>query len=121
MTRAARDWITEMDFGVITHLAETSPFYLRVIAEMSFERGVPVCDVLSKTRGTQSTAHLRQDIMLRLYEHGYTSVDIGRFINRDHTTVLHGIQQARVRRVTSRQRFSAHKAPYSAISGGSAP
>jgi chromosomal replication initiation ATPase DnaA len=40
----------------------------------------------------------RQEFMLAAHEAGYSMPEIGRFLNRDHTTILHGIRQARARR-----------------------
>lgn len=39
----------------------------------------------------------RQDFMLAAHREGYSMPEIGRFLNRDHTTVLHGIRQAEAR------------------------
>jgi chromosomal replication initiation ATPase DnaA len=39
----------------------------------------------------------RQDFMLAAHRKGYSLSEIGRFLNRDHTTVLHGIRQAEAR------------------------
>jgi chromosomal replication initiation ATPase DnaA len=42
-------------------------------------------------------AWARQDFMLSAERAGYSLSEIGRFLNRDHTTVLHGIRAAKKR------------------------
>lgn len=39
----------------------------------------------------------RQDAMVRMHEEGFSLPQIGRFLNRDHTTILDGIRAARSR------------------------
>ena len=39
----------------------------------------------------------RQEVMLAAHRAGYSMPQIGRFLGRDHTTVLHGIRQAEAR------------------------
>jgi chromosomal replication initiation ATPase DnaA len=40
----------------------------------------------------------RQEFMLAAHEAGYSMPQISGFLNRDHTTILHGIRAARKRR-----------------------
>lgn len=49
-------------------------------------------------RRLKPIAMARQDFMLFAYDNSkFTTPQIGRFLNRDHSTVVHGIQQARKR------------------------
>lgn len=40
----------------------------------------------------------RWRVMARAYEQGYSSTQIGRFFNRDHTSVLHALRKMGVKR-----------------------
>lgn len=51
-------------------------------------------------RRDRETAHARQELCRRLHdEQGWSLSRIGRFLDKDHTTVLHGVRQARRRQV----------------------
>ena len=47
---------------------------------------------------SRQVAHARQEMFRRLHDrHGWSLSRIGRCVGRDHTTVLHGVRQARKR------------------------
>jgi len=46
---------------------------------------------------TQDIAHPRQDFMTAAHDKGFSVSQIGRFLSRDHTTILYGIRAARFR------------------------
>lgn len=69
------------------------------VRERCAEAGVAVEEVMSPTqRRRMQACWVRQDLYLEFSEEGMTSSDIGRFFNRDHTTVIHGIKVAKERR-----------------------
>ena len=54
---------------------------------------------LKGSRRSQIVSHCRQDAMLEIYEElNATPCEIGRYLNKDHTTVIYGIRTARERR-----------------------
>lgn len=55
--------------------------------------GVPVRDILSKSRFREHTS-ARQAVCLVAWERGWSSPAIGRVLGRDHSTVLHGRDRA---------------------------
>ena len=55
---------------------------------------------IMSARRDRETAHARQELCRRLHDdHGWSLSRIGRFLDKDHTTVLHGVRQARQRLV----------------------
>lgn len=66
-----------------------SPRAATYIAEAARLHGVPVSDVLSRSRGPAYQARLR--VMHALDREGWTCTQIGQALHRDHTTVLYGL------------------------------
>jgi len=56
--------------------------------------GQPIAEVMGKSRKA-ALCRVRERIWLQAYEAGYSSVRIGRVFDRDHTSILHGIRNAR--------------------------
>lgn len=56
--------------------------------------GQPIPEVMGKSRRAE-LCRIRERIWLRAYEAGFSSVQIGRVFKRDHTSILHGIRNAR--------------------------
>lgn len=54
----------------------------------------PIAEVMGKSRKA-ALCRIRERIWLWAYEAGYSSVHIGRVFDRDHTSILHGIRNAR--------------------------
>lgn len=67
-----------------------------IVSHMCDLRGQKESDVLGKCK-TKPIAHLRQEIMSLAAEAGYSTPEIGRALNRDHSTVVHGIKAHRKR------------------------
>lgn len=60
--------------------------------------GADMRDVYCAARGMAHVCHARQDIMLYLREVvGWSYPAIGRFLHRDHTSVIFGCKQSRQR------------------------
>jgi len=91
--RVYRDWIK---VGCPKSMAD-------IIADVSKRTGVPVHDIKGPSR-FRSIVRARHMFMTEAYETGRFSLpQIGRFLGRDHTTVLHGIRQHK-----SRQTYDVH-------------
>jgi Bacterial dnaA protein helix-turn-helix len=72
-------------------MAEYSlPPFARVIRQVARAHGVPVEKMADPSKPTR-LVHARQEAMYRgIYELGMSLSEVGRVLNRDHTTVLHG-------------------------------
>jgi chromosomal replication initiation ATPase DnaA len=68
------------------------------LAAIAAYRGHFTVEDLKGPGRTQPLAWARQDFMLAASEAGFNDCQIGRFINRDHTTVRHGKAAAAKRR-----------------------
>ncbi len=83
--------------------ADTQPVVLpgrQVLIATAAVFDVPVAMILSQRRDAP-TATARQTVYFVLRERmGWTLPEIGRFMNRDHTTVLHGCRTAHQRLLT---------------------
>lgn len=64
----------------------------RYADEVAFWHGVAPRDVLAVRRGTPAVCVARADVMRRLRCAGYSLPQIGRWMHRDHTTVLHHVR-----------------------------
>lgn len=74
--------------------------WVKIMARHAFESGVTVRDLKGRGR-KRPLVHIRQDCMLKLREQTDLSIpQIGRLLNRDHTTVLWGLARARERRAS---------------------
>jgi chromosomal replication initiation ATPase DnaA len=60
--------------------------------EISFWHDVPVEQVLSKSR-FRKLAYARGDIMRRLRADGFSTPQIGAWLGKDHSTVIHWLQK----------------------------
>lgn len=80
------------------HAPAKDRFNLSTIAETFCDRFDVTIDQLTGNTRTHEVAHLRQDFMLEAHEAGFTISSIGRFLHRDHTTVLYGIERAKLRK-----------------------
>lgn len=61
------------------------------------DRGLQLDDLRNASR-VRPVCSARQEAMLQMVEAGFTTEQIGRFLRRDHSTVVHGAQMARARR-----------------------
>ena len=67
-----------------------------VIVAILKECGVTIAELTSDIR-TDRIAHTRQIIMAALYDRGFSTVEIGGLLGRDHSTVIHGIRATNAR------------------------
>jgi hypothetical protein len=72
-------------------------FMRDILAEVCAEYGITPEEIKGPGR-KRYHAVPRQEFMLRCHETGRSLPEIGRFLGRDHTTVLHGCRVARERR-----------------------
>lgn len=72
---------------------ETRTGYMRTLTKfIARKHGVPVSDLVGPRRFSQYNEP-RREIWARLKAKNYTLQQIGDYFNRDHTTILHGIQK----------------------------
>lgn len=69
-----------------------------IATAVAAERGFKLDDMRNASR-VKPLANARQEAMLQMVEAGFTTSQIGRFLRRDHTTVMHGSRVARLRRL----------------------
>jgi hypothetical protein len=58
--------------------------------------GTTIPGVLGESRHRPDVG-ARQEVMCRLYDDGFPLAQIGRFLNRDHSTVIHAVKKLRPR------------------------
>lgn len=84
-------------------MIRTDPTMAEIAAQVAAERRISVAE-LKGGRRDAFLAQARQEAMWRMREQDrWTLPQIGRFFNRDHTTVLHGIR-AYARRLEEKQK-----------------
>jgi hypothetical protein len=76
-------------------------------SEVAFWHHVAPADVLATRRGRPEVCAARADVMRRLRSDGYSLPQIGRWMRRDHTTVLHHTREIEARRIPSARRFGS--------------
>ena len=72
---------------------EDSPVYA-CVARAADLYGVDAAVIFSRER-TKYIAKARHEAMHQLSELGLSSVEIGKFLNRDHSTVLYALKKGR--------------------------
>lgn len=80
------------------HINEPRRSMANIACAVAMERGFKLDDLRNASR-IQPIAQARQEAMLLMVEAGFTTTQIGRFLRRDHTTVIHGARVARQRRL----------------------
>lgn len=80
---------------VAAEMREEVRLCLLALAVVRLNR-MSLADLLGKDRAAR-LVRPRQLFMLRAAEAGFSTMRIGRFLGRDHTTVMHGIRAARAR------------------------
>lgn len=68
-----------------------------IVHAVAAETEVPVRDILGQTRVTRAT-HARQMVMYIARREGFSLSAIGRVLNRDHSSVAHGVKMEKARR-----------------------
>lgn len=71
-----------------------------IVQEVANETGVPWAKIMSRSN-IRPHARARQLVMFVARRHGMSLIEIGRFLQRDHTSVLHGIRAEQKRRQTN--------------------
>lgn len=71
-----------------------TPRAIRYAEAIAPWHGVTPDDVFSRSR-RKIVAAARGDVMYRLREDGFSTTQIGRWLGRDHTSVIHAIQKRR--------------------------
>ena len=67
---------------------------LRIInEEVAEENGLNAADLLTPTRSCTEVAHARFAAYDRAHKAGFSLSAIGKYYERDHTTVMHGIKR----------------------------
>lgn len=68
-----------------------------ILDDVSMMYGVSVADLRGPAR-TKGIAHARQHAMYLMAQQPHLSLpQIGRYLNRDHTTILHGVRAHKAR------------------------
>jgi len=68
---------------------------LNDIAEIAEEHGYTIHDILGPSR-LMHLVSVRRKCMVMLREKGYSTTEIGRIMNRDHTTVVHSLKKVKL-------------------------
>lgn len=96
--------ISDADVGVFksgpSHRQAKMTNVLRRVCE---QHAVNEADVLDRSRGPKPVSDARQEIMRCLLDMKFGYAEIGRFLNRDHTSVLHGVKAATERNLGLRR------------------
>lgn len=66
----------------------TTPRVRQYVDEIGFWHGIPASAILSRAQG-HHVSHARADVMRRLRKEGFSVVQIGRWLDRDHSTVTY--------------------------------
>jgi len=79
--------------------------------EVAFWHGVSPRDILATNRGTPAVCGARADVMRRLRSRGYSLPQIGRWMRRDHSTVLHHVRGVAAPHIRTVPRVSSKQWP----------
>lgn len=66
--------------------------HLQAIAEIADEHGYTVEDILGPCRHKHLVS-VRHQCFAMFYDRGYSTPEIGRIMNRDHSTVCHALNK----------------------------
>lgn len=69
----------------------------QIVQQVSQETGIRWTSIMSNKR-TRHIAHARQLVMYVARREGFTLGEIGAFLGRDHTTIMHGVRSEEQRR-----------------------
>lgn len=70
---------------------------MEIVEEVADATGVPSLVLLGDCK-RRYIAHARQLVYFVAHSHGFSLLEIGRVMRRDHTTILSGIRAERIRR-----------------------
>jgi len=68
---------------------------LNDVADIAEEHGYTIYDILGPSR-VMALVNVRRKCMVMLREKGYSTTEIGRIMNRDHTTVVHSLKKVKL-------------------------
>ena len=88
-------WRTAPTYGVKLRLKATPRRMKEIIATVSRQTGVSAEDILSRKQHRHIVGARHLVMWIAHDEANYSMPEIGRALNRDHTTVLSGIQKMR--------------------------
>ena len=95
------NWMRAAPPGVeLSYPATVNKRFRRLLAlaiHRARQNGVSLDDLQGPSR-VRAISWPRQDFMLAARELGFSLTEIGRFLNRDHTTILKGVRAAEKRR-----------------------
>lgn len=64
-----------------------------VATRLAEETGIPAQVILGRSR-YRAVVKARHQVMVELWRQGMSTTEIGSVLDRDHTTVMHGLQKA---------------------------
>ena len=82
---------------LVDYTARSSQRMASIAREFAVINGLRVDDIKGP-HSTRPLVWMRQDLMALLHSNGHSTPEIGRFLHRDHTTVLHGIKASKARK-----------------------
>lgn len=74
----------------------SAPTFKRVLAEVAESTDILAVAIVGDARA-RHISRPRQELMWRLHLLGYSTLEIGRHMKRDHSTVVHGIHAHKAR------------------------
>lgn len=87
--------ISEEEARVVLEGSLAKRTAVRVIAQqVALDTGIPINQILSRER-RHVVARARHLVMYRAHKAGHSLSHIGRCLDRDHTSVIHGIRRIR--------------------------
>ncbi len=90
--------LDDSDMAAIRAAYGDNPRLLRqIVDDVAEATGVPASAILGESRVRRIT-RARQIVMFVAHRQGLSLTEIGQFLRRDHTSVMHGIRQEAERR-----------------------
>lgn len=81
-------WSSERIESIESSMRHIPPRVRRYVGEIAFWHGVNAREILSRNRAA-TIAAARADVMRRLRRDGFSTPQIGRWLDRDHSTIIH--------------------------------
>lgn len=99
LARELGDRLPPRTYLSLWHGSRPWPYRMaEIAADVCAARGVTICDLRSPNERSAVASGARQHFMFEAYATGqYSLAQIGRFLGRHHTTVLHGIRAHKAR------------------------
>jgi chromosomal replication initiation ATPase DnaA len=69
-----------------------TPRVRQYIAEIAFWHGLPAAAIIAPSRARGAVMDARTDVMRRLHDNGFSTSQIGRWLQRDHSTVIYHLR-----------------------------